>query len=115
MVGQLDGGQLRAIAVTSAQSSKTLPDVATVAESGVPGYDVSVWWGFLGPAHMASEIVAKLETDLKTALQDPNVLTTLEKIGATPVGSGAKEFEAFMHAEATKWEPVLKAANIRAQ
>jgi tripartite-type tricarboxylate transporter receptor subunit TctC len=115
VVGQLDGGQLRAIAVTSAQRSKTLPDVATIAESGVPGYDVSVWWGFLGPAHMPPEIVAKLETDLKTALQDPNVLTTLEKIGATPVGSGAKEFEAFMHAEATKWEPVLKAANIRAQ
>jgi tripartite-type tricarboxylate transporter receptor subunit TctC len=115
VVGQLDGGQLRAVAVTSAQRSKTLPEVATVAESGVPGYDVSVWWGFLGPAHMAPEIVAKLETDLKTALQDPNVLTTLEKIGATPVGSGSKEFEAFMHAEASKWEPVLKAANIRAQ
>jgi tripartite-type tricarboxylate transporter receptor subunit TctC len=48
-------------------------------------------------------------------LQDPNVLTTLEKIGATPVGSTSKEFEAFMHAEVTKWEPVLKAANIRAQ
>jgi tripartite-type tricarboxylate transporter receptor subunit TctC len=115
VVGQIDGGELRAIAVTSAQRSKTLPDVATVAESGVPGYDVSVWWGFLGPAHMAPEIVAKLETDLKSALQDPNVLMTLEKIGATPVGSGSKDFEAYMHAEAAKWEPVLKAANIRAQ
>ena len=115
VVGQLDGGQLRAIAVTSAQRSKTLPDVPTVAESGVPGYDVSVWWGFLGPAHMAPEIVAKLETDLKSALQDPGVLTTLGKIGATPVGSGSKDFDAYMHAEAAKWEPVLKAANIRAQ
>jgi tripartite-type tricarboxylate transporter receptor subunit TctC len=115
VVGQIDGGELRAIAVTSAQRSKTLPDVATVAESGVPGYDVSVWWGFLGPARMAPEIVAKLETDLKSALQDPNVLMTLEKIGATPVGSGSKDFEAYMHTEAAKWEPVLKAANIRAQ
>jgi tripartite-type tricarboxylate transporter receptor subunit TctC len=115
VVGQLDGGQLRAIAVTSAQRSKTLPDVPTVAESGVPGYDVSVWWGFLGPAHMAPEIVAKLETDLKSALQDPGVVTTLGKIGATPVGSGSKDFDAYMHAEAAKWEPVLKAANIRAQ
>jgi tripartite-type tricarboxylate transporter receptor subunit TctC len=115
VVGQLDGGQLRAVAVTSAQRSKTLPDVPTVAESGVPGYDVSVWWGFLGPAHMAPEIVAKLETDLKSALQDPNVLATLEKIGATPLGSGSKAFEALMHEEAAKWEPVLKAANIRAQ
>ena len=115
VVGQIEGGQLRAVAVTSAQPSKTLPDVATVAASGVPGYDVSVWWGFLGPARMPPELVTKLETDLKTALQDPNVLTTLEKIGATPVGSGSKDFEAFMHAETAKWEPVLKAANIRAQ
>jgi tripartite-type tricarboxylate transporter receptor subunit TctC len=115
VVGQIDGGQLRAVAVTSAQTSKILPDVPTVAASGVAGYDVSVWWGFLGPARMPPEIVAKLEADLKAALQDPNVLTTLEKIGATPVGTGSKEFDAFMHAEATKWEPVLKAANIRAQ
>lgn len=69
----------------------------------------------LGPAKMPPEIVAKLETDLKAALQDANVLSTLGKIGATPVGSSAKEFDAYMHAEATKWEPVLKAANIRAQ
>jgi tripartite-type tricarboxylate transporter receptor subunit TctC len=115
VVGQIDGGQLRAIAVTSAQRSKALPDAPTVAESGVPGYDVSVWWGFLGPARMAPEIVAKIEADLKSALRDTNVLMTLEKIGATPVGSGSRNFEAYMHAEAAKWEPVLKAANIRAQ
>jgi tripartite-type tricarboxylate transporter receptor subunit TctC len=114
-IGQIGGGSLRAIAVTSDKRSSALPDVPTVAESGVPGYDVSVWWGFLGPAHMAPEIVAKLETDLKTALQDPSVQSTLEKIGATPVGSGSKEFEAFMHSEAEKWQPVLKAANIRAE
>jgi tripartite-type tricarboxylate transporter receptor subunit TctC len=76
---------------------------------------VSVWWGFLGPAHMAPEIVAKLETDLKTALQDPIVQSTLTKVGATPVGSGSKEFDAFLHSEAEKWQPVLKAANIRAE
>jgi tripartite-type tricarboxylate transporter receptor subunit TctC len=115
VVGQLGQGPLRAIAVTSAERSKTLADVPTVAESGVPGYDVSVWWGFLGPARMAPEVVAKLQADLKTALQDSNVLATLDKIGAAPVGSTSQEFEAFMHAEVTKWEPVLKAANIRAQ
>jgi tripartite-type tricarboxylate transporter receptor subunit TctC len=115
VVGQLEQGPLRAIAVTSAQRSKALADVPTVAEAAVPGYDVSVWWGLLGPAHMPPELVTRLETDLKAALQDPNVLATLGKIGATPVGSTAREFEAFMHAEVTKWQPVLKAANIRAQ
>jgi tripartite-type tricarboxylate transporter receptor subunit TctC len=114
-IGQIGGGSLRAIAVTSDKRSSALPDVPTVAESGVPGYDVSVWWGFLGPAHMAPEIVAKLETDLKNVLQDPSVQSTLEKIGATPVGSGSKEFEAFMRSEAEKWQPVLKTADIRAE
>ncbi len=106
---------MRALAVTSAQRSKALPNVPTVAEAGVPGYDVSVWWGFLGPAHIAPDVVAKLQADLKAALQDPTVQGTLDKIGATPVGSTAADFDAFMHAEAKKWEPVLKAANIRAQ
>lgn len=114
-IGQLDGGPVRALAVTSAQRAKALPAVPTVAESGVPGYDVSVWWGFLGPAKMPPEIVAKLETDLKTALTDPTVISTLDKIGATPLGSSSKDFDAYMRAEAAKWEPVLKAANIRAQ
>ena len=114
-VGQIGQGPLKAIAVTSAARSKALPDIPTVAESGVPGYDVSVWWGLLGPAGMRPEIVAKLGADLKAALGDAGVQGTLEKIGATPVGSGSKEFDAFMRAEAAKWEPVLKAANIRAQ
>jgi tripartite-type tricarboxylate transporter receptor subunit TctC len=115
VVGQIEGGSLRALAVTSAERSKTLPDVPTVAESGVPGYDVSVWWGFLGPAKMPPELAAKIQTDSKTALQDPVVQKTLDQIGATAVGSTPAEFDAFMQAEVTKWEPVLKAANIRAQ
>ena len=115
VVGQIKGGSLRALAVTSAQRSKALPEVPTVAESGVPGYDVSVWWGFLGPAKMPSELATKIQGDLKTALQDPNVQKTLEQIGASPVGSTPNEFDSFMHAEVAKWEPVLKAANIRAQ
>lgn len=69
----------------------------------------------LGPAKMPPEIVAKLEADLRAALQDPGVLSTLGNIGAAPVGSSANDFDAFMRAEAAKWQPVLKAANIRAQ
>jgi tripartite-type tricarboxylate transporter receptor subunit TctC len=64
---------------------------------------------------MPPEIVAKLETDLRAALKDSNVLSTLGKIGATPLGSSSKDFDAYMRAEVTKWEPVLRAANIRAQ
>ena len=114
VVGQLDS-TVRAIAVTTAQRAKALPDVPTVAESGLPGYDASVWWGFLGPAGMAGELVAKINADLAAALRDPVVLTALEKMGATPVGNSPQEFDAFMRAEAAKWEPVLKEANIKMQ
>jgi tripartite-type tricarboxylate transporter receptor subunit TctC len=115
VIGQIEGGSVRAIAVTSRERSKTLPDVPTALEAGVSDYDVSVWWGFLGPARMPPELVAKLQHDIKTALQDPSVLAPLEKLSATPIGSTSTEFDAFMHAEAVKWEPVLKAANVRAQ
>jgi tripartite-type tricarboxylate transporter receptor subunit TctC len=115
VVGQLEGSTVRVIAVTTASRSKALPDVPTVAEAGVAGYDASVWWGFLGPAGMAPELVAKLHADLASALRDPVVLTALEKMGATPVGSSPADFDAFMRTEAAKWEPVLKEANIKIQ
>jgi tripartite-type tricarboxylate transporter receptor subunit TctC len=115
IIGQLDGGAVRAVAVTTATRSKMLPDVPTVAESGVAGYDTAVWWGFLGPAGMAPELVAKIHADLVTALKDPAVLTALDKIGAVPVGNSPQEFDAYMRAEAAKWGPVLKEANIKIQ
>ena len=96
-------------------SSKALPDVPTIAEAGIPGYDASVWWGFLGPAGMAPDLVTKIHADLAVALKDPVVLTALEKMGATPVGNSPRDFDAFMRAEAAKWEPVLKEANIKVQ
>lgn len=115
VVGQLEGNAVRALAVTTAQRSKALPDVPTIAEAGIAGYDAAVWWGVLGPAGMAPDIVAKIHADLAAALKDPVVLTALQKMGATPVGSSPKDFDAFMRAEATKWEPVLKEADIKMQ
>jgi tripartite-type tricarboxylate transporter receptor subunit TctC len=115
VVGQLDGNAVRALAVTTAQRSKALPEIPTVAEAGIAGYDASVWWGVLGPAGMAPDVVAKIHADLAAALKDPVVLTALEKMGATPVGSLPGDFDAFMRAEAKKWEPVLKEADIKMQ
>lgn len=115
VVSQLEGGTVRVIAVTTASRSKALPDVPTVAESSLPGYDASVWWGVLGPAGMAPDLVEKIHADLMAALQDPVVLAALAKLGATPMGSSPKDFDAYMRAEAAKWEPVLKEANIKIQ
>ena len=115
VVGQLEGGTLRAVAVTTARRSPALPEVPTVVESGVAGYEASVWWGVLGPAGMPPDLVTKIHSDLAAAIKDPTVSSYLEKTGAAPVGSSPKEFDDFMRAEAEKWGPVLKAANIKAQ
>jgi tripartite-type tricarboxylate transporter receptor subunit TctC len=115
VVGQLEGGTVRALAVTTAQRSPALPDVPTVAEAGVAGYDSAVWWGFLGRAGMPADLTEKIYKDIATALRDPAVLEYLKKTGSVPVGSSPKEFDAYMHAEAEKWGPVIKAANITPQ
>ena len=115
LLGQLDGGAVRALAVTTAQRAPQLPDVPTVAESGVAGYDSSVWWGLLGPAGLSAEITDKLYRDVSSALHDPVVLAALEKMGATPVGSSPREFDALIRSEAAKWEPVLKEAHIKVE
>jgi tripartite-type tricarboxylate transporter receptor subunit TctC len=92
-----------------------LPEILTVADAGIAGYDASVWWGALGPAGTAPEIVVKIHADLATTLKDPVVLTALEKMGATPVGSSPADFDAYMRAETVKWELVRKEADIRVQ
>jgi tripartite-type tricarboxylate transporter receptor subunit TctC len=115
VVGQLSGGTVRALAVTTASRSPSLPDVPTVAEAGVPGYETAVWWGFLGPAGMPPDLVAKIHADLATALKDPEVLSTLKTLGVTPKVTAPSEFDRYLHAEADKWGPILKEANIKLQ
>jgi len=115
LLGQIDGGALRALAVTTAQRAPQLPDVPTVAESGVAGYDASVWWGLLAPAGLSAELTEKLYRDVAIALRDPVVVEALAKMGATAVGSSPKEFDALIRSEAAKWEPILKEAHIKVE
>jgi tripartite-type tricarboxylate transporter receptor subunit TctC len=115
VVGQLEGGTVRAVAVTTKERSPALPNVPTVAEQGVPGFDTAVWWGFLGPKGMDPALVAKIQGDIAAALKDEAVVSYLKKTGSFAIGSKPAEFEAFMRAEAEKWGPVLKAANIKLQ
>ena len=115
VLSQVEGGTLRALAVTTAARSSVLPNVPTVAEAGVPGYEAAVWWGFLGPAAMAPELVARINHDIVAALHDPDVTERLKSLGAEPVGSSSADFSAYMHAEADRWGPILKAANIHAE
>ena len=115
VIGQLQGGTVRALAVSTAKRSPALPDVPTVAEQGVAGYACGNWFGFLGPKGMDPTLVAKIQKDIATALKDPSVVDYLAKNGSVAVGSTPQEFEAFMHAEVDKWGPVIKAANIKVE
>jgi tripartite-type tricarboxylate transporter receptor subunit TctC len=106
-------GKVKAIAVTTLKRSPALPDVPTIAESGLPGYEVAVWYGIAGPAGMPRPVVAKLARELKEALQMPGVKDQLATWGVQPVGSTPEECEAFVHKELTRWSGVIKSANIK--
>jgi tripartite-type tricarboxylate transporter receptor subunit TctC len=112
-IGQLSAGSVRALGVTTAKRAAILPDVPTIAEAGVPGYDTEVWWGLLGPAKLPADLVAKLSHDFVAAVNAPAVKERLAGLGASPIGSSPQEFDAAIHADYDKWGPIIKAAGIR--
>jgi len=114
-IGQIKAGKLRPLGVTSATRSPVLPDVPTIAEAGVPGYDTVVWWGMLAPAGLPSELTAKISKDCVEALHSPAVKGRLEKLGATVAGTSPVDFEKFIRAEYQKWGPIIKAAGIKGE
>ena len=109
----IKSGKLRALAVTSVRRSVALPDVPTVAEAGLPGYDSTQWYGVLAPAGTQREIVARLHDEIARALRDAEVGKRLAADGAEPVGSSPEEFAAFIKSESEKWAQVAKAAGIQ--
>lgn len=106
-------GKLRALAISSPQRASQLPDVPTVAEKAIPGYEVYEWNGVLLPAGTPAPIVDKLHRALTESLKDPEVQRRFEDLGAKSVGSTPAEFEAFLKAESGKWAEVIRAGNIR--
>jgi len=113
-VGQLEAGTLRALAVTTASRVSFLPNVPSMAEA-VPGYDTEVWWGLLGPAGMAPDLIAKLSHDFVAALNTEPVKERLSKLGAAPIGSSPQQFDAKIRADSKKWGPIIEAAGIKAE
>jgi tripartite-type tricarboxylate transporter receptor subunit TctC len=108
-------GRLRALAVTSAKRFTVVPELPTIAESGVPGFDVSSWYALFAPAKTPPAIVRKMNADAVAVLREPQVRKRIEDLGLEVVGSTPDELGAFLRAEMTKWEPVIKAAGITAQ
>jgi tripartite-type tricarboxylate transporter receptor subunit TctC len=113
LMPHVQAGRLRALAVSSGKRFSAIPDLPTVAESGVPGFDVSSWYGLLVPSKTPPEIVKKITADATRVMREPEVQKRLEGLGLEVVASSSEEFGAFIKSEMTKWEPVIKAANIQ--
>jgi tripartite-type tricarboxylate transporter receptor subunit TctC len=114
-IAQVTAGTVRPLGVTTAIRSPVLPDVPTIAESGLPGFDTGVWWGLLGPAGLPPDIKAKLAKDCAEAVNTPTVKARLLALGATPIGSTPEQFAALIRADYEKWGPIIKAAGIRGE
>jgi len=109
----VQGGKLKALAVTQATRAAIAPDVPTMVEAGVPGYSAGIWMGMLAPAGTPPEIVDKLSRAANEALKSKEVLSLLEKQGVDPLGGTPAEFARFIGEELKKWDDVVKAAGIR--
>jgi len=107
-------GKLRAIAVTSGKRWPSLPDIPSIAESGVPGYDHTPWNGFLAPAKTPRNVITRLNEEAAKILHMPDTRSLFTGEGAEPVGNKPEEFAAIIKSETAKWTKVVKAAGIQA-
>jgi tripartite-type tricarboxylate transporter receptor subunit TctC len=106
-------GKIRAIAVTTAKRSSVAPELPTIAESGLAGYDVSSWQGVFAPAGTPRPIISKLNTEIVRILGLPDVRERLTGLGADPVGNTPEQFAAYIKAEIAKWAALVKQTGAR--
>ena len=104
----VEAGKLRALAVTTAERSKTAPELPTMQESGFPAFDVSSWFGVIAPKGTSPEIVNTLNGVIQKALDNPEVVARFEQLGAVPVKTTPKEFGGFIKSEVDSWAQVVK-------
>jgi tripartite-type tricarboxylate transporter receptor subunit TctC len=113
VIGQIRGGSARPLAVTTAVRSEQLPDVPTMGEAGIPGFDVSTWFGIVGPGKVPAPIVQRFAAVLERVMKDPEILERTRRIGAEPRFMGSAEFDRYMREERAQWSRVVKAAGVQ--
>lgn len=111
---QIQSGRLKAIAVLGAKRSPLLPEVPTVAESGVPGYEFTNWFGLVAPAQTPADVIAKLNKDVVHVLAQSDLHSQLEKMGATVIANSPSQFEQQIKSDSLKWGKIIKEGNIKA-
>jgi tripartite-type tricarboxylate transporter receptor subunit TctC len=112
---QIRAGKIKALAVASARRISALPDVPTVAESGVPGFEAWAWQGLVVPAGTPEEVMARLHVEYSKAVGDPAVRQKLIDAGVEPLTSTPEELAAYIRSETAKWAKVVKEANIKVE
>ncbi len=112
---QVKAGKIRALAVSTPKRSAAVPDLPTIAEAGVAGYDSGSWFGLLAPAKTPAAVVARLSAESARILKLPEVSKRISELGAEPVGSTPEEFTALIKSEIAKWAKVIKDANVELQ
>jgi tripartite-type tricarboxylate transporter receptor subunit TctC len=108
VIGHIKGGKLRAIAVTSGARSDTMPELPTLAESGLPGFDVNPWFGLLAPAATPAAIVGQLNREINELLASTDVRARFASQGAVPLATSPAEFAALLKQDIEKWAKVVK-------
>ncbi|WP_353153977.1 tripartite tricarboxylate transporter substrate binding protein [Pollutimonas bauzanensis] len=111
----VETGKLRAIAVTSKERSPSLPDVPTIAESGLPGYQVTGWFGVLVPKATPPAVISRLDAEFSAILKDPAIQEKIRNMGGIIPETGPKAFEDFIDEETEKWANLVKSSNITIQ
>jgi tripartite-type tricarboxylate transporter receptor subunit TctC len=113
IMGHIKGGTLRAIAVTGAHRSPSAPDIPTVAETALPGFEAETWWGIVAPTGTPHAVLAKLNAAARQALADDDTKKRFADLGMTNGGSSPEELDAYIKSEIAKWSKVIKDANIQ--
>jgi tripartite-type tricarboxylate transporter receptor subunit TctC len=104
----IQNGKLKALGVTTAKRSGAAPNINTLAEAGVTGYDMSTWYGLIGPANMPADVVKRLNQELRNVLQDPQVRSKMISQGVDPVSGTPEAFATFIQEETKSWAQLLK-------
>ncbi len=112
-LGQIKAGKVRALAVTTSKRTQLAPDLPTIAESGLPGFDINTWFGLFVPAGTPGAIVERLHDEFVKALDAPDVRAKMQALGAEPVGNTPAQFAAYIRAESQKYAKLVKASGAK--
>ena len=113
MAGQARAGKVKALGTTGKKRSGVMPEVPTIAEAGVPGYEATIWLGLMAPAGTPRPILEKLNTEVNKIINAPDVKETWGKQGAVPMGMSVDEFGRFLHEDIAKWSKLVKATGMK--